>query len=331
MRTDCCPQRPASATAASSSSSYNLQRLLDSFTPVLPSQSHGYDINQMWQPIGKETIRSFAFKDLWDSYSEPSAFGARTKVVTSHGEVLNQYYVPYLSALQIYANKALCSPRDGSEGSNGLELESDLWSDDGHSDRLSRSMSDNSSKGCCDSISEDSSLDHPVSRPESLGSVYLEYFEACSPHWRIPLADKIGVLAKDYPALMTLRSSDVSPASWMAVAWYPIYHIPKSSNKDLCACFLTYHTLSSSFLDDGDEGDGDSLLLAEDSSKKEHAPDAIHLRPFGLSTYKMQGDLWVKLDTDEHLKFMEMTDAARSWVKQLGVYHHDLNFFDHRH
>lgn len=82
--------------------------------------------------------------------------------------------------------------RDGSEGNNGMEFESDLWSDDSQSDKLSRLLSDNSSKGC-DSVSEDSSLDQPVSwsTPESFGSIYLEYFESCSPNWRIPLADKV--------------------------------------------------------------------------------------------------------------------------------------------
>lgn len=84
---------------------------------------------------------------------------------------------------------------------------------------------------------------------------------------------------------MSLRSVDLSPASWMAVYWsfsissslfsdrislldllysfkvltkevclmfddirYPIYHIPMGRTiKDLSTCFLTYHTLSSSF------------------------------------------------------------------------------------
>ena len=59
---------------------------------------------------------------------------------------------------------------------------------------------------------------------------------------------QINELARRYPGLMSLRSVDLSPASWMAVAWYPIYHIPMGRTiKDLSTCFLTYHTLSSSF------------------------------------------------------------------------------------
>lgn len=38
------------------------------------------------------------------------------------------------------------------------------------------------------------------------------------PVWRCFLS-QISELAKSHPALMTLKSVDVSPASWMAVAW----------------------------------------------------------------------------------------------------------------
>lgn len=94
-------------------------------------------------------------------------------------------------------------------------------------------------------------------------------------------ASQISSLAQRHPGLMSLRSVDLSPASWMAVAWlaskhsiiisiliyasnryginkivdrsnksyrYPIYHIPTGRTiRDLQTCFLTYHTLSSSF------------------------------------------------------------------------------------
>ncbi|XP_031373743.1 uncharacterized protein LOC116188488 isoform X2 [Punica granatum] len=270
-------------------------------------------------------------KDLWDCYREWSAFGACTKVVFPSGETVKKYYIPYLSAIQIYTNKPVSLNRVKSEGSSNsaAEFESDSWSDDSGSDKLSRSLSDNSSK-TWDNISEDSSLDQAVSWPvrEKFGHIYLEYFESCCPSWRVPMMDKINELAKDHPALMTLRSMDVSPASWMAVAWYPIYHIPNIGNKDLSTCFLTYHTLSSSFLDNGEELDEKETL--KDTCCKERAHDKISLSPFGLATYKMQGDLWVNPEmTPEYLKFMHLQNAAHSWLKQLNAYHHDLSFFTH--
>ncbi|XLU58924.1 hypothetical protein S245_053572, partial [Arachis hypogaea] len=41
-------------------------------------------------------------------------------------------------------------------------------------------------------------------------------------------------LARTHPALMTFKSVQLSPATWMAVSWYPIYTIPNQKNdKDL--------------------------------------------------------------------------------------------------
>lgn len=306
----------------------NLQRFLDSTTPIVPShtisQSCIHDVNLLWQPDGKEKIEYFELKDLWNSYKEWSAFGACTTVSLANGETIKQYYVPYLSAIQIYTDKMITESRTKSnEGNSSVESESDSWSDDSVSDKLSRSLSNNSTK-TWDNMSEDSSLDQAASWPlrEKFGHIYLEHFEACSPNWRIPMMDKINELAKDHPALMTLRSLDVSPASWMAVAWYPIYHIPSSSNKDLSTCFLTYHTLSSSFLDNDDE-----LYSEEMSDCSCH--DKISLSPFGLATYKMHGDLWLNPGKSEYVKFVHLQNAAHSWLKQLNVYHHDLSFFTH--
>ncbi|KAK4799409.1 hypothetical protein SAY86_024774 [Trapa natans] len=318
----------------------NLQRFLDSVTPTVPSRtlpkSHLQDINLLWQPAGKDSIEFFNLKDLWDSYREWSAFGACTKVACPEGQTVKKYFTPYLSAIQIYTNKPISQYRAKTKSevscssSCGMECESDSWKsdyddDDGScSEKLSRSLSNNSSK-VWDNSSDDSSLDQGMMSQmvEKFGHIYLEYFESCSPCWRVPMMDKINELSKEHPAIMTLRSVDVSPASWMAVAWYPIYHIPNIGNKDLSTCFLTYHTLSSSFLDNEDELDKVELLKGAFSSK-------ISLSPFAVATYKMQGDLWVSPKiTHGYLKFVQLQNAAYSWLKQLNVYHHDLNFFTH--
>eukprot|EP00258_Populus_trichocarpa_P029780 XP_024445799.1 uncharacterized protein LOC18107913 isoform X3 [Populus trichocarpa] len=208
------------------------------------------DLNSLWQPPGtKDMVEYFTLGDLWDCYDEWSAYGAGTQVVLSSGDTIMQYYVPYLSAIQIYSNKSVVASRDSREYNDVVEFESDSWSDDSMSDKLSRSLSNNSSK-TWDTISEDSSFDHEgsLSMRDKLGSLSFQYFEISSPYWRVPLLEKITELARNKPGLMTLKNVDLSPASWMAVAWYPIYHIPSQGNeKDLSSCFLTYHTLSSSF------------------------------------------------------------------------------------
>lgn len=69
------------------------------------------DLNGLWQPPGKRKIEYFTLGDLWDCFSEWSAYGVGTPVVLNNGETVSQYYVPYLSAIQIYSYKSLASPR----------------------------------------------------------------------------------------------------------------------------------------------------------------------------------------------------------------------------
>lgn len=61
--------------------------------------------NCWWQEQGKEDIEYFRLADLWDCYDEQSAYGFGTQVDLNNGETAMQYYVPYLSAIQIYTNK----------------------------------------------------------------------------------------------------------------------------------------------------------------------------------------------------------------------------------
>lgn len=56
----------------------------------------------------------------------------------------------------------------------------------------------------------------------------------------------------------------------------------------------------------------------------------ICLSPFGLATYKMQGDLWAKPETPDHENMVDLYYAADSWLKQLSFEHHDFNFFSWR-
>lgn len=52
----------------------------------------------------------------------------------------------------------------------------------------------------------------------------------------------------------------------------------------------------------------------------------IPLPPFGLASYKLQGDLWGKTEFDQD-RLVYLQSAADSWLKQLDVDHHDYNFF----
>lgn len=90
----------------------------------------------------------------------------------------------------------LCSNRR--EDSDGVEFESDSWSEDSSSDNLSRSLSNNSSKSWEDAVSEDSCCDQEGSwlRDNKLGHLYLQYTEMASPYSRVPLAEKVSLFCQ---------------------------------------------------------------------------------------------------------------------------------------
>ncbi|XP_042450220.1 uncharacterized protein LOC122034930 isoform X3 [Zingiber officinale] len=212
----------------------NLRSFLSRTTPAVPVYTLPKDL--YWQPILQSKVEYFNLVDLWDQYSEWSAYGLGVPIILDNCDSVVQYYVPFLSAIQIYSSKSHALMRSTLE-----DNERESFSDDSESEKLSRSS---------DAVSDDSLSDQEVSLSTRhlLGQLYLHYIEYGSPYGRIPLVDKVNELAQMYPGLRTLRNVDISPASWMSVAWYPIYHIPSSRNvKDLSACFLTYHIMSASF------------------------------------------------------------------------------------
>lgn len=60
---------------------------------------------------------------------------------------------------------------------------------------------------------------------------------------------------------------------------------------------------------------------------KEESNVGISLPPFGLAAYKLQGDLWIMPQKSARERMIHLYSAADSWLKQLGIYHHDFNFF----
>ncbi|XP_009770898.1 uncharacterized protein LOC107759236 [Nicotiana tabacum] len=300
----------------------NLDSFLNCTTPLVPSQflakSETRNLNRLWHPKEKEEIEYFTLADLWNCYDEWSAYGAGVPIKLDSGETLVQYYVPYLSAIQIFTSSSSVSILRVENESvwETRDSFSDSLSDESESEKLSRWDGCSSDEGLFD---QDSNLQ----MNGRLGYLYYQYFERSSPYGRVPLVDKISSLAERHPGLMSLRSVDLSPASWMSVAWYPIYHIPMGKTiKDLSTCFLTFHTLSSSFQDMDLE---DSM---EKGIRKGNGGETIPLSPFGLATYKMQGNVWIsdRSGRDQE-RLVSLLSVADSWLKQLGVQHHDFNYF----
>ncbi|PON80616.1 hypothetical protein PanWU01x14_001720 [Parasponia andersonii] len=306
----------------------NLECFLNCTTPVVQSQflpkTEIRNLNRLWHPWEREKVEYFTLADLWNCYDEWSAYGAGVPIALDNGETLVQYYVPYLSAIQIFtSNSSINSFREEVDSGDceTRDSYSDSLSDDSESDKLWRWDGCSSEEG---GFEQDNSALHLNDR---LGYLYFQYFERSTPYGRVPLMDKINALAQRYPGLMSLRSVDLSPASWMAVAWYPIYHIPMGRTiKDLSTCFLTYHTLSSSFLDMDVEDEIDENNV--EMKRKREEGEGISLPPFGLATYKMQGNVWVSGNCGrDQERLLSLLSVADSWLKQLRVQHHDFNYF----
>ncbi|KAK4745344.1 hypothetical protein SAY87_011656 [Trapa incisa] len=308
----------------------NLCCFLNYTTPVVQSQflpkTEMRSLNRLWHPWEREKIEYFTLGDLWRCYDEWSAYGAGVPIVLSTGESLVQYYVPYLSAIQIFTSSSsvnsLREDTDPAECDMRDSCSSESCSDESESEKLWK----------CDGSSSDDGGFEPDgalrSLNDRLGYLYLQFFERSNPYGRVPLMDKVNKLAQKFPGLMSLRSVDLSPASWMAVSWYPIYHIPMGRTiRDLSTCFLTYHTLSSSF-QDMDLEDHMEWAQIRMKGKKEGEGGEIALHPFGLATYKMQGNVWTsgKSGRDQE-RLMSLLGVADSWLKQLCVQHHDFNYF----
>ncbi|XP_074284908.1 uncharacterized protein LOC141610627 [Silene latifolia] len=312
----------------SKNSTSNLNSFLHHTTPIVPSQflpkEEMKKLNKIWHPWKREKVEYFKLSDLWNTYDEWSAYGAGVPIALSGGETLVQYYVPYLSAIQIFTSSpsppAICIREDADLGdSETRDSCSESYSDESESDKVSRW------DGCS---SEDGSSEQETPRQLSdrLGYLYCQYFERSTPYGRVPLMDKIIELSRRYPGLMSLKSVDLSPASWMAVAWYPIYHIPMGRTiKGLSTCFLTYHTISSSFQDMEIEDEMEDTEWAKKMKKK---GESIPLHAFGLATYKMQGTVWTSgRGGMDHDTLESLSSVADSWLKQLKVQHHDFNYF----
>ncbi|TVU27620.1 hypothetical protein EJB05_19114 [Eragrostis curvula] len=225
----------------------NVEAFLEAATPRLrwrsaPMECFGSPTN-VWQLDKKDTVDYFSLEDLWEHFSESSAYGLAVplRLLQPGGKatITTQHFVPYLSAIQIYTSRAkTLIPSSRSMGS-----ETDSWSDDSTTSdgKLSRSYWDVAS---CDDCSSNEDFD----AKQQSGYLNFQYREWDQPYERPPLADKVAELAQDYPCLTSLKSAELSPSSWLSVAWYPIYQIPYHGNlKGTSACFLTYHSISSVF------------------------------------------------------------------------------------
>ncbi|KAK7314590.1 hypothetical protein VNO77_33116 [Canavalia gladiata] len=325
--------KPSSSPSLKSAS--NIDRFLKSTTPLVPAQFFSKTTMRDWKTCDVEYQSYFTLNDLWESFKEWSAYGAGVPLLLDQGQSVVQYYVPYLSAIQLYGQSAKRS--NAKPRYNGEDSDTDYYRDsssDGSSDsefgkRNSQYWTGNTSLQMSRLSIHDkhntmqegfSSDDSETGSPQDL---LFEYFDQDPPYSREPLTDKIFDLARHYPSLMSLRSCDLLPASWMSVAWYPIYRIPTGPTlKDLDACFLTYHILHTPLTGNG----GTQAPILVYPNDIDGVPK-ISLSTFAMASYKLKGSIWMQNGVSDSQIANSLLQAADKWLRFLQVNHSDYQFF----
>ncbi|KAL2904798.1 DNA-directed RNA polymerase subunit beta' [Bienertia sinuspersici] len=326
----------------------NVERFLESITPSVHAQYLSKTTMRGLRTCDVEFQPYFMLSDLWESFKEWSAYGAGVPLVLNGSDSVVQYYVPYLSGIQLYVDqsKSPVKSRRTSEDSDA-----DFYSRDSSSDGSSDSERDRGlacSRGQRNHYSHPSDISLKMDRlllrdqhgtvsqegfssdegdsgtPQ--GCLLFEYLEHDAPYGREPLADKassIADLALRFPALKSLRSCDLLASSWFSVAWYPIYRIPMGPTlKDLDACFLTYHSL---YTPVGDAPPSQAPVVIY-PSEIDGIP-RISLTVFGLASYKFRGSLWTSSSGSDRQLVTLLSQATDSWLRLLQVNHPDYLFF----
>lgn len=314
----------------------NLCRFLEHTTPHVPAQCFPLKSKRRWKTVEPELQPYFVLGDLWESFKEWSVYGAGVPLVLSGNESVKQYYNVSLSAIQLYIDPSkpslrLRKPSKESDSESARDTSSDSSSGYRH-ERGSKSVVNGSSN--LPNLSDPNNLGLErlslASKPftgssdengscSALGQLVFEYFEHESPYSREPLVDKIHDLAKQFPDLKTYRSCDLSPSSWVSLAWYPIYRIPVGPTlQDLGACFLTFHSLSTPF---------QSPTTINCSRKDKDMSSKLSLPIFGLAFTKFKISVWDPEGDSEDQKANSLRRAADNWIRQLQVNHPDYKFF----
>ncbi|GAB2226620.1 hypothetical protein Droror1_Dr00022433 [Drosera rotundifolia] len=327
----------------------NLEKFIASITPSVNAQYFSKSTMRGLRTCDVEYQPYFVLGDLWESFREWSAYGAGVPIVLDGCDSIVQYYVPYLSAMQIYidASKSSVKLRRASEDSDGDALSRGLSSDDTSDSERDLKMAQ--AKGAQNRSYQTANIPLKLERlslekqrmllqggfwnndgepGNSREYLLFEFLERALPHTREPLAEKITQLADRFPDLKTLRSCDVIPSSWFSVAWYPIYRIPTVPTlKDLDACFLTYHRLWTPV--GGDDTPAACAPVLSFPEEMDGMP-RIALPVFGLASYKFRSALWLRDYGSDRQSVEALKESAENWVNSLQVDHPDYQFFCYR-
>nr|XP_043606382.1 uncharacterized protein LOC122578465 isoform X2 [Erigeron canadensis] len=309
----------------------NLDRFMKHTTPIVTAQHLPKTSMKGWRSKENDRHSYFILGDLWESLKEWSAYGAGVPLVLNESDSVVQYYVPYLSAIQLYVDPSapVTTLRRGEESDSDSSRATS--SDGSYEAQVKKNSVGSLSQGLNKLVLRggpfvgDNTDESEIRNPPGL--LIFEYFERALPYHRAPLADMISDLASKFPELRTYRSCDLTQSSWVSVAWYPIYRIPVGpSLQNLDASFLTFHSLSTPLRGmDGDKSHrhGSTVIEVNDVGM----PCRLSLPIFGLAVYKFKSSDWTESGIHGTEKVNSLVQSTENWLRSLNVYHPDFMFF----
>lgn len=321
----------------------NLDRFIEHTTPSVPAQFFSKTSMRELRNLDGEIRPYFVLGDLWEFFKEWSAYGAGVPLLLNGHDSVVQYYVPYLSGIQLYVDPSRPvigqrRPVEESDADSSRETSSDdsgeFGADGGVHMVQGTSRQQNYTGAIAEGLSRLSLSSTPLTGSSgdengissNPGVLVFEYLERNQPYSREPLADKITDLEAQCPALRTYRSCDLTFASWVSVAWYPIYRIPTGPTlQSLDACFLTYHSLSTPL--SSTTVDRPNCLTGGGKSPDADLPLRLLLRTFALASYKFKVPFWNFVGDCESSRFNSLLQAADDWLQSRQVHHPDYRFF----
>lgn len=267
----------------------DFEQFIYSASPVLHCSSCPAGCNsssQEWMRDGLccHQTADISLSSIWQWYEEPGCYGLevkaqdlrRSKGFWNSCYQFNAYFVPYLSAVQLFGQPKRTVDKDEAETDTRSKTSPCMSS----LPILAKLLPQESNK-------RNSSPPFHVKDDQQLESTELifEFFESEQPFWRRQLFDRVKDLvggAKQLncqisgdPKSLELNLHDLHPASWYCVAWYPIYRIPDGKFQ---AAFLTYHSL------------GHWVHRRSSSDQAGHGHAVLPV--MGLQSYNDKGEWW---------------------------------------
>ncbi|OEL26818.1 hypothetical protein BAE44_0012163 [Dichanthelium oligosanthes] len=277
--------------------------------PCMRSSSCSWD-QVVSSSICQHDISNVSLRSIWEWYEEPGCYGLEVKALNdlsseascSSGSEFFAYFVPYLSAIQLFGWSR--DNMDHSFGVQGRELLK--------ASNTASSLSSHLVHAKAHKLFEESNtcLSESSLAVEGHGELMYEYFETEQPSFRPPLFEKIkelvsGAKFSDHrilgnpEKLQNAKLCELHPASWFCVAWYPVYRVPRGNFR---AAFLTYHSLGK--------------LVPQKCSLNMTGGHMCVVSPVvGLQSYNDKGEQWFQLRCPD-LKQSPRDKASRAEVQK---------------